>query len=46
MLEISIRTHRAMRRLQNLGDVYAKMASQAYDKALQLDKNTAAQKPK
>jgi tetratricopeptide (TPR) repeat protein len=29
---------------ENLGDIYAKMASQAYDKALQLDKsNTSAQ---
>src|SRR5881396_2576276 len=29
---------------ENLGDVYAKLASQAYDKALQLDKsNTGAQ---
>jgi ketosteroid isomerase-like protein len=29
---------------ENLGDIYAKMASQAYDRALQLDKNnTAAQ---
>src|SRR6188508_821605 len=45
MLEISIRTHPSYATAyENLGDVYAKMASQAYDKALQLDKsNTAAQ---
>ena len=44
-LEISIRTHPSYATAyENLGDVYAKMASQAYDKALQLDKsNTAAQ---
>ena len=44
-LEISIRTHPSYATAhENLGDIYAKMASQAYDKALQLDKsNTAAQ---
>jgi tetratricopeptide (TPR) repeat protein len=44
-LEISIRTHPSYAiAYENLGDIYAKMASQAYDKALQLDKsNTAAQ---
>ena len=44
-LEMSIRTHPSYARAhENLGDIYAKMASQAYDKALQLDKsNTAAQ---
>ena len=44
-LEMSIRTHPSYATAhENLGDIYAKMASQAYDKALQLDKsNTAAQ---
>jgi tetratricopeptide (TPR) repeat protein len=44
-LEMAIRTHPSYATAhENLGDVYAKMASQAYDKALQLDgKNTAAQ---
>ena len=43
-LEMSIRTHPSYATAhENLGDIYAKMASQAYDKALQLDKsNTAA----
>ncbi|NDB75524.1 MAG: hypothetical protein EB141_07760 [Verrucomicrobia bacterium] len=42
---MSIRTHPSYATAhENLGDIYAKMASQAYDKALQLDKsNTAAQ---
>jgi len=31
---------------QNLGDVYAQLASQAYNKALQLDKNDATSAPK
>ena len=31
---------------ENLGDIYAKMASQAYDKALQLDKGNAAAQTK
>ena len=31
---------------ENLGDVHAKLASQAYDKALQLDNNNAAAKSK
>jgi hypothetical protein len=31
---------------ENLGDVYAKLASQAYNKALQLDNNNAAVVPK
>ena len=44
-LEMSIRTHPSYATAhENLGDIYAKMASQAYDKALQLDKsNSAAQ---
>ncbi|MEK7877519.1 MAG: tetratricopeptide repeat protein [Pseudomonadota bacterium] len=44
-LEIAIRTHPSYATAhENLGDIYAKMASQAYDKALQLDKtNSAAQ---
>ena len=44
-LEMSIRTHPSYATAyENLGDVYAKLASQAYDKALQLDSsNSAAQ---
>jgi tetratricopeptide (TPR) repeat protein len=44
-LEMAIRTHPSYATAhENLGDVYAKLASQAYDKALQLDSNnTAAQ---
>ncbi len=44
-LEMAIRTHPAYAiAYENLGDVYAKLASQAYDKALQIDSsNTAAQ---
>jgi tetratricopeptide (TPR) repeat protein len=44
-LEMAIRTHPSYAIAhENLGDVYAKMASEAYDKALQLDRsNTAAQ---
>jgi tetratricopeptide (TPR) repeat protein len=46
-LEQAIRTHPSYATAhENLGDIYAKMASQAYDKALQLDKsNTTAQFP-
>ena len=41
VLEISIRTHPSYATAhENLGDVYAKLASQAYDKALQLDKRS------
>jgi len=41
-LEQSIRTHPSYATAyENLGDVYAKLASQAYDKALQLDKSNA-----
>lgn len=44
-LEMAIRTHPSYATAhENLGDIYAKMASHAYDKALQLDKsNTTAQ---
>lgn len=44
-LEMAIRTHPSYATAhENLGDIYAKMASQAYDKALQLDsKNATAQ---
>jgi tetratricopeptide (TPR) repeat protein len=44
-LEMAIRTHPSYATAhENLGDIYAKMASQAYDKALQLDKaNTPLQ---
>ena len=41
-LEMSIRTHPAYATAyENLGDVYTKLASQAYDKALQLDSSNA-----
>ena len=44
-LEMAIRTHPSYATAhENLGDIYAKLASQAYDKALQLDKsNVSAQ---
>lgn len=44
-LEMAIRTHPSYATAhENLGDVYARLASQAYDKALQLDsKNPGAQ---
>jgi tetratricopeptide (TPR) repeat protein len=44
-LEMAIQTNPSYgTAYENLGDVYAKLASQAYDKALQIDKaNTAAQ---
>jgi tetratricopeptide (TPR) repeat protein len=39
-LEMAINTHPSYATAhENLGDIYAKMASQAYDKALQLDKS-------
>lgn len=42
-LEMAIRTHPAYAiAYENLGDVYARLASQAYDKALQLDSSNAA----
>ena len=44
-LEMAIRTHPSYSTAhENLGDIYAKMASQAYDRALKLDRsNTATQ---
>ena len=46
-LEMAIRTHPSYATAhENLGDIYAKMASQAYDRALQLDKNNAGTKTK
>jgi tetratricopeptide (TPR) repeat protein len=42
-LEMAIRTHPSYATAhENLGDIYAKMASQAYDRALQLDKSNTA----
>ena len=39
-LEMAIRTHPSYATAhENLGDIYAKMASQAYDKAFQLDRS-------
>lgn len=41
-LEKAIKTHPSYATAhENLGDIYAKMASDAYDKALQLDRNNA-----
>jgi tetratricopeptide (TPR) repeat protein len=46
-LEMSIRTHPSYATAyENLGDVYAKLASQAYDKALQLDSSNPTAKNK
>jgi tetratricopeptide (TPR) repeat protein len=46
-LEQAIRTHPSYATAhENLGDIYAKMASQAYDKALQLDKGNATAQTK
>jgi len=46
-LEMAIRTHPSYAIAhENLGDVYAKMASEAYDKALQLDRSNAAAQTK
>jgi tetratricopeptide (TPR) repeat protein len=46
-LEMSIRTHPSYATAyENLGDVYAKLASQAYDKALQLDSSNSGAKNK
>ncbi len=46
-LDLSIRTHPSYATAhENLGDIYAKMASQAYDKALQLDKGNAGAQTK
>jgi tetratricopeptide (TPR) repeat protein len=47
VLEMAIRTHPSYATAQeNLGDVYAKLASQAYSKALQLDAGNPAVTPK
>ncbi|HYW55716.1 MAG TPA: tetratricopeptide repeat protein [Polaromonas sp.] len=46
-LEMAIRTNPSYATAhENLGDVYARLASQAYSKALQLDGNNAAVPPK
>jgi tetratricopeptide (TPR) repeat protein len=46
-LEMAIRTNPSYATAhENLGDVYAKLASQAYNKALQLDNTNAAVAPK
>lgn len=46
-LEMAIRTNPTYATAhENLGDVYAKLASQAYDKALQLDTNNTGAKSK
>ena len=47
VLEMAIRTDpRYATAHENLGDIYAKLASQAYDKALQLDKANAGAQTK
>jgi tetratricopeptide (TPR) repeat protein len=46
-LEMAIRTHPSYATAhENLGDIYAKMASQAYDRALQLDHGNASTQTK
>ncbi len=46
-LEMAIRTNPSYATAhENLGDVYAKLASQAYDKALQLDRGNTSVPPK
>lgn len=46
-LEMAIRTNPTYATAhENIGDVYARLASQAYNKALQLDSNNAAVPPK
>ena len=46
-LEMAIRTHPSYATAhENLGDIYAKMASQAYNRALQLDSSNAATQTK
>jgi len=46
-LEMAIRTHPSYATAhENLGDIYAKMATIAYDKALQLDKGNASAQTK
>ena len=45
-LEMAIRTHPSYATAhENLGDIYAKMATQAYDKALQLDRGKLPRRP-
>lgn len=47
LLEMAISTHHSYTTAhENLGDIYAKMASQAYDRALQLDHGNAATQTK
>ena len=46
-LELAIHTHPSYATAhENLGDIYAQLASRAYDRALQLDKNNAAAQTK
>jgi tetratricopeptide (TPR) repeat protein len=46
-LEMAIRTHPSYATAhENLGDIYARMASQAYDKALQIDSSNASAQSK
>lgn len=46
-LEMAIRTHPSYATAhENLGDIYARLASQAYDKALQLDSSNASARNK
>lgn len=46
-LEMAIRTHPSYATAhENLGDIYAKMASQAYDRALQLDRSNRSTQTK
>jgi tetratricopeptide (TPR) repeat protein len=46
-LELAIHTHPTYATAhENLGDIYAELASKAYDRALQLDKNNASAKVK
>jgi len=46
-LEMAIRTHPSYATAhENLGDIYARLASQAYDKALQLDSSNATAQTK
>jgi tetratricopeptide (TPR) repeat protein len=46
-LDAAIRTHPAYSVAhENLGDIHARLASQAYDKALQLDTSSTAPRPK
>lgn len=46
-LEMAIRTHPSYATAhENLGDIYSRLASQAYDKALQLDKSNASAQSK